>query len=530
MRKTTGFGAVVVLQLGLHACTPSTNVPGTDLYIEAADGKYHGPMQALRIEPSNITLEVSVGQGFKAIGVFEDGTEVGITEKVYWEVTDEGVAAKGDAFDAGALPLTGMSVGQTQIKVIIGDLTASTTLDVIPAALISVAVSAAEGVPAVLRRSDSYQFRAVGTYRDAHVEDLTEQATWTSSDPAVLVPQETAGVVKAGVGQATLTAKVGDVEGTLTVDAECRYPDDAPQYIKDGAILPHLSWDNAQDQDGNVFRFDMEDAHCGAGDWADVKTLVFQVSAVWCGPCNARMPITARAAPDLMALGSRVFYVEAQNLQGGPIGTVAAAEHIDQIIGDGLGTRLGDRDSKPIANIFNTSPGFIEAFPTIFVVRTSDMKMIANSMNAASGDLDLRAIAEHPEWIWADPDNPVEEFQSSCEPGQDESYEPNDTIAQAPELGATVVEGGICTDAPDFYRINIEGNWRVTLLFQQEIADLDVWVWNANTDAPLVSGGRQVGGFTTTNNESFEYHGKQLIKIQGKRNGSAPYKLFIEAL
>ena len=529
MRKTTGLGAVALLQLGLHACTPSTNVPGTDLYIEAADGKYHGPMESIRIEPANATLEVSLTQGYSAIGVFEDGTEVAVTEKVYWQVADEGVAAKAEGFEGGVVSLTGMTTGQIQIDALLGTLRGNTNLEVVPAALMSLSVSRAEGVPDVLRATDTYAFKVQGTYRDNHIEDLTEQATWSSSDASVLEVMAPGQVKVAKVGEASVIAQVGEVEGSLSLSSECRYFDDAPEFIGQYETMPHLYWENAQDKDGNVVRFDFEDVMCDAS-WQDVKTLVFQVSAVWCGPCNRRLPITAGLAPQLSELGSRVFYVEAEDLQGRPIGTVAAAEHIDSIIPDGLGLRLGGRDSKPTANIFHASPGFLEAFPTIFVVRTSDMKMIANSMDSAVSDLDLLTIAEHPDWIWTDPDNPVQAFENKCEPGQDESYEPNDEPAQAAEIGPGVIEGGICTFAPDFYRINIEGNWRVTVLYDIADANIDVAVWNEATNGALISGGREVGGFTTTSNEAFEFHGKQLIKVYGTRAGSAPYRLFVEAI
>ena len=90
--------------------------------IEAADGKYHGPMESIRIEPANATLEVSLTQGYSAIGVFEDGTEVAITDKVYWQVADEGVAAKAEGFEGGVVSLTGMSTGQIQIDALLGTL------------------------------------------------------------------------------------------------------------------------------------------------------------------------------------------------------------------------------------------------------------------------------------------------------------------------------------------------------------------------------------------------------------------------
>ena len=61
------------------------------------------------------------------------------------------------------------------------------------------------------------QFTATGVYSDNSTEDLTAQATWESSDPAVAMVSNAAGskgvATTTGVGSATVSATSGDVSG-----------------------------------------------------------------------------------------------------------------------------------------------------------------------------------------------------------------------------------------------------------------------------------------------------------------------------
>lgn len=527
MRTTTGIGALAVLQFGLHACTPSTNVPGTDLYIEAADGKYHGPMETLLIEPSGATIEVSVAQSLSAIGVFEDGTRVDVTTEVYWQVDDEGVAAKAEAFVDGALQVTGKREGETGLWIKLGDLEATGSLTVIPASLTQIELLT-EQTEAEIARGTVVQVAVRGTYRDGTTADLTEQATLATSDEAVFQKVNT-GWKAIEVGQASLTATVEDISATKDFTVICAYPADAPQFVQHYETLPYLRWENALDESGNASVFDLEEVMCG-DEWQDTKTLAILISTEWCPYCPDRMRWMNSMQSQLNEAGMQLIYVEAQDRQGrATMSTEKAAAHIDSIIPGGVGLRLGDLDSTPTRNIFNSSPQFISAFPTVFVVRTRDMKIIANQTDG-NQLLDLPTIAANPEWNWQDPDNPIESFQSNCGDRPDESYEPNNTPAEAPEVGAIAVEGGICSEGPDYYRVNLEGRYRVTLLFEHEVGDLDVYVWNEFQNAPLEQGGRPVGGYSTNNNESFEYEGPALLRIEGKGNDSAPYTFYIEAL
>ena len=68
------------------------------------------------------------------------------------------------------------------------------------------------------------QFHAIGTYSDNSTLDLTNAATWSSSNSAVATASNTSGSqgLTTGVasGTATITAAVGGVQGTATVTVQ----------------------------------------------------------------------------------------------------------------------------------------------------------------------------------------------------------------------------------------------------------------------------------------------------------------------
>lgn len=521
MRLIKGIGAVALMQFGLLACTPSTNVPGTELYVEAADGKYHGPMESIRLTSSEITFELSTSETVRAFGVFEDGVEVEVTGIAAWSIENEAVVSAPSKVD-GAVSFTAMYVGTTALSTSLGNFSAKVDLTIVPASLTEMAING----PATVGRGVTSDFSVEGTFRDGSKKIVTDMITWTSSDESVLAIVN--GRVKGvEVGQATLTVTHGDISADLPITVECRYPEIAPTFISNFEVMPNLSW-TAFDENGVESNLDLEAVHCAA-DWQDTKTMAIMVSAEWCLPCQPQMRWLAAQADAVTPLGMQIVYNEIQDTQGRNVMTSQkAATFIDTIIPGGKGLRIGDADAMPTRNIMNTSPNFIEAFPTIFVVRTRDMKIIASVIGGRA--FDLAGIAANPEWDWSDVDNPVEGFVSVCEDGVDESYEPNDVPSEAADVGAVAFTGGICTDAPDYYRVNLTGRYAVTVVFEHDVGDLDVYVWNEQANAPMQRNRNPVGSFSTNNNESFEWEGPALIRVQGKRNDSAPYAFYIEEL
>ena len=87
-----------------------------------------------------------------------------------------------------------------------------------PATLTSITVSPTNpSIP----RGTSVSFTATGHYSDGTTQDLTEMATWTSSDPSGAFVWNTAGshglAEGLATGAVTITAALGSVSGATTL-------------------------------------------------------------------------------------------------------------------------------------------------------------------------------------------------------------------------------------------------------------------------------------------------------------------------
>ena len=91
------------------------------------------------------------------------------------------------------------------------------------------------------------------------------------------------------------------------------------------------------------------------------------------------------------------------------------------------------------------------------------------------------------------------------------------------------VHGGICTDAPDFYEITLDGPWAAQLDFDGSSADLDIFVWDRGTNQPMQVNGDVVGSAGTGDREAFEWQGPAMIGVVGYQGASASYDLNLEA-
>ncbi|HEX9049104.1 MAG TPA: Ig-like domain-containing protein [Anaeromyxobacter sp.] len=91
----------------------------------------------------------------------------------------------------------------------------STTLTVLPAALVSIAVTPPNpSVPVGFTQ----QFTATGTYTNGSSQDLTAQVTWSSTNPTVTIaPTGLATVSATAAGSTTVGATLGGVSGSTTL-------------------------------------------------------------------------------------------------------------------------------------------------------------------------------------------------------------------------------------------------------------------------------------------------------------------------
>jgi hypothetical protein len=121
-------------------------------------------------------------------------------------------------------------------------------------------------------------------------------------------------------------------------------------------------------------------------------------------------------------------------------------------------------------------------------------------------------------------------WKNNCGQGDEEASEPNDTIAEAALLEPGTHTGGICNQSPDYYRINLAGEWRLELQYSSDVGDLDVCVWDEEIDDLYIDwSGNIYCGFTNEQSEEgkeiVEFTDSALIHIEGYHLASAPYQI-----
>ncbi len=208
----TGSATVSATYNGLSASTPVT-VSGAVAV-------------SLQVDPVDASLAVGATQQYQAVAIFSDGTSQNVTFQATWTSSDTTVAqiaTGGPGPGGGGRGVAhALSPGATTITAQWNGLTGSTTLTVTSATVVSISVSpAARSVPAGTRIA----YSAMAIYSDGTSRDVTNQATWTSSNPAVAQVSDGIGskgqATAIAPGTTTLSATYQGVTGsaTLTVTA-----------------------------------------------------------------------------------------------------------------------------------------------------------------------------------------------------------------------------------------------------------------------------------------------------------------------
>jgi uncharacterized protein YjdB len=166
---------------------------------------------SLSISPITPTTRLGSNVRFTATEIFSDGTQQNVTGQATWTSSNTGVAT----INRGGLA-TPVAVGTTTITATFMGLTASTTLTVTNAVVVSISVTP---VTPTIPIGTTVQFTATAIFSDGTTQNVTGQATWTSSAPGVL------GVTTAGArgrgtgvtaGTATVTATFMGLSGSTT--------------------------------------------------------------------------------------------------------------------------------------------------------------------------------------------------------------------------------------------------------------------------------------------------------------------------
>ncbi len=157
--------------------------------------------------PATILAQGTTGQ-FTAVGILTDLTTqaIGVT----WSSSNPTVAN----ISATGL-VTANSAGTAVISARAGNVTGSSVLTVTPTGLKSLQVTPN---PVELSPGLTQQLTATGIFEDNTNQNVTAQATWSSSAPNVASVNASTGLVRAlAAGEATVTATLGNLTATTNV-------------------------------------------------------------------------------------------------------------------------------------------------------------------------------------------------------------------------------------------------------------------------------------------------------------------------
>ena len=201
--------------------TANTLLPGPPVTITASyQGKTANatvivtqfPLVSIAVTPTTAQVPVAVSTPFTAVGTFSDQSTQNLTSYATWAANPSSVATVNQSGMA-----TGSTPGLATITAVFGGVVSNNAAVTVSNATLSnpnLVVSPSSPNVAV---GSQVPFRAVGTFSDGSVIDLTSQVTWTSSNPAVATFGNAGVCNTAAVGTSVITATFDGATGTANL-------------------------------------------------------------------------------------------------------------------------------------------------------------------------------------------------------------------------------------------------------------------------------------------------------------------------
>lgn len=309
-----------------------------------------------------------------------------------------------------------------------------------------------------------------------------------------------------------------------TLPGTCGYP--MPEGWDIGQVVPVVRWENALWADGTTTTLDLEEFFCN-DEWSDYSSIHVVITTGWCPNCPNYINYVDSLGPQIEAAGGLVVFLTTETESGAPATHQYAQDHTVPYAPNNSGLRIGDGEGVPPMSI-GSSPT-IQFVPTSLIIRRSDMRVITDQ-RASEYNLPFVEIANDPELDWSNPGAPTvrPDEPRNCEELDEEVHEPNNRIDDAKTIEAEQIPGGVCDSNPDFFYVDVEGPWSAFLEFDNEVGDLDMYVWDVEAQRPMQDDlGEDIGGYSTDDNEYFEFADPAYLYIVGYDRATAPYNLLI---
>ena len=188
-------------------------------------------LQSIAVTAPSLSIAQGTTDQFTATGTYSNGTTQNLTSQVTWSSSNTAVAT----ISASGLA-SSTSAGSTTIQASLSGINGSAQLTVTSATLQSIAVTATS---LSIAQGTTDQFTATGTYSNGSMQNLTSQATWTSSNTAVATISASGLATSAAAGSTTIQASLSGINGSaqLTVTLPTSLPNYGSGFTSAGLTL-----------------------------------------------------------------------------------------------------------------------------------------------------------------------------------------------------------------------------------------------------------------------------------------------------
>ncbi|MCO4764180.1 MAG: Ig-like domain-containing protein [Myxococcales bacterium] len=170
----------------------------------------------IEISPTGAAVPVGNKQAFTAKGTWSGGNSQDVTQSVVWTVSDEKLASISNAKGTQG-SLTALAPGQVTITATIGNISGKVSVKLSAPTLTKLTIGPAN---ATRKAGQSVQFWVVAELSNGKTANVTQQAKWSTSNPAVATINTgnfNVAVVQAkSAGKATITAVFGGKSASTT--------------------------------------------------------------------------------------------------------------------------------------------------------------------------------------------------------------------------------------------------------------------------------------------------------------------------
>ena len=175
-------------------------------------------LERLEVVPQEITMAAGEQRGFNAIAEYSDRIEE-VTDFALWQTSEETVATVSNAPGEQGV-VSARSAGPVTISAVFDGLSNSTAVTGTAPSLVSIQVDCGDDISIDVGSSGGC--KAIGSYDNGDVSDITKTVDWVSSDTTVVtvwmdgnLPE--ASLFAVSVGTADVIASEGFVSGSQTI-------------------------------------------------------------------------------------------------------------------------------------------------------------------------------------------------------------------------------------------------------------------------------------------------------------------------